>query len=125
MANPTHSKFPAHEFLCKCGKCGRGIEWMRAETLTKLYAARDAAGIPFVISSAYRCEEHNRNEGGKPNSAHIRGRAIDIDYNTMEQGYKILKALLDAGFPRIGINYAHTFIHADDDPTLPKGLFPY
>lgn len=125
MANPRHPKFPEHEFLCKCGKCGRGIEWMRAETLSKLYKARDLAGIPFVISSAYRCEAHNLAEGGKNNSAHLRGRAIDVDYTTMEQGYIILKALIDAGFPRIGINYDKTFIHADDDPSLPKGLFRY
>lgn len=125
MGNPTHPKFPAYEFACKCGKCGRGFEWMRAETLSKLYKARDLAGIPFRITSAYRCETHNTAEGGKPNSAHLRGRAVDVDYTTMQQGYTILKALLDAGFPRVGINYAKTFIHVDDDPTLPAGLFPY
>lgn len=125
MANPRHDKFSDSEFLCKCGKCGRGIEWMRAETLSKLYRARDAAGIPFKITSAYRCEAHNAAVGGKPNSAHLRGRAVDIDYTTMQEGYTILKALLDAGFPRVGINYAKTFIHVDDDPTLPPGLFSY
>jgi zinc D-Ala-D-Ala carboxypeptidase len=125
MGNPVHSKFKQSEFACKCGKCGKGFADMRADTLSKLYLARDLAGIGFNISSAFRCPEHNAAEGGRPNSSHLRGRAVDIDYTTMEQGYTILKALLDAGFPRVGINYAKTFIHVDDDPTLPKGLFPY
>jgi uncharacterized protein YcbK (DUF882 family) len=98
---------------------------MRAETLNKLYKARELAGIPFRITSAYRCEAHNKAVGGKPNSAHLRGRAVDIDYTAMQEGYIILKALLDAGFPRVGINYAKTFIHVDDDHTLPSGLFSY
>lgn len=122
MANPRHGKFKDSEFLCKCGKCGRGIEWMRAETLSKLYKARDLAGIPFTINSAYRCEVHNAAVGGKQQSAHLRGRAIDIDYTTPEQGFTILKALIDAGFTHIGINYDKTFIHADD---AMKGLFRY
>lgn len=125
MANPTHPSFAPAEFACQCGKCGKGFEWMRADTLSRLYKARELAGVPFRITSAYRCEAHNAAVGGKPNSAHLRGRAVDIKFTTMQEGYKILKALLDAGFPRIGINYKSSFIHADDDQTLSPGLFPY
>ena len=49
--------------------------------LQKLDRARDVAGVPFIITSAYRCEQHNKNVGGKPNSAHLRGYAVDIKIN--------------------------------------------
>jgi uncharacterized protein YcbK (DUF882 family) len=125
MANPTHPNFSPNEFACQCGKCGKGFAEMRAPTLTKLYNARDAYGKPMKITSAFRCVEHNSNVSKAKNSSHLRGRAVDIKYNTMQQGLEILQALLDAGFPRVGIKYSAQIIHADDDPTLPSGLIPY
>ena len=79
-----------------------------------LNAAREDAGIPFVIDSGTRCEVNNALSGGAPDSAHLDGWAADIRAVSARARYTILKALLDAGFTRIGIG--STFIHADCDP---------
>jgi len=46
--------------------------------------------------------------------------AVDIKAVTSETRYKVISALLAAGFTRIGI--AKTFIHADTDPDKPANL---
>ena len=125
MANPRHPKFQDSEFACKCGQCGKGFADMRMTALTKLYAIREDVGFPLKLLSAFRCEAHNKAEGGADNSAHLRGYALDVRYNTMEEGYALLASAIKHGFFRIGINYKHKFIHMDCDPLLPKGLFPY
>jgi hypothetical protein len=37
---------------------------------------------PLFISSGYRCPRLNRAVGGKPNSQHLRGEAVDIDFGS-------------------------------------------
>ena len=67
--------FSPVEFRCKCG-CGTGMEKMDADLLQMLDEARDLAGIPFPLSSAYRCPKHNKAVGGVPTSAHTRRRGF-------------------------------------------------
>ena len=86
---------------------------MNQEFLLKLDRAREVAQIPFKINSAYRTPEHNAKIGGKPNSSHLKGLAVDISATDSRQRFTILKALIDTGFNRIGV--AKTFIHVDDD----------
>jgi uncharacterized protein YcbK (DUF882 family) len=95
-------------------------ELMDEETLEMLDHARKLADMPFKINSAYRTAEHNEKVGGKPNSAHTRGYAIDIHVGNGIERMRVVTALLDAGFTRIGI--ARTFVHADNDPTLPQNV---
>jgi zinc D-Ala-D-Ala carboxypeptidase len=90
---------------------------MRIGTLLMLDMARELAGIPFVINSGYRTKAHNSRVGGKDNSAHCEGYAVDIR-TTPQTQERIIKALRDAGFTRIGIY--KTFVHADNDPTKPS-----
>jgi hypothetical protein len=107
--------FKFSEFTCKCG-CGRAE--MMPSALEKLEDAREKAGIPFKITSGYRCDAHNASVGGKSEGAHTSGYAIDIEASVSPSRLLIVKALLDAGFTRIGV--AKTFIHADDDPSKPQ-----
>ena len=86
---------------------------MNQEFLLKLDEARELAGIPFKINSAYRTPEHNAKIGGKPNSSHLKGLAVDISVTNSRQRFIVLNALLNVGFTRIGI--ADTFIHVDLD----------
>ena len=86
---------------------------MDLDFLAKLDKAREYAGIPFVINSAYRSTEHNARIGGKPNSSHLRGLAVDIKAKDSRTRYNVLEALIHVGFNRIGI--ADSFIHVDDD----------
>lgn len=86
---------------------------MNEDFLAKLDKAREFANIPFIINSAYRSPEQNARVGGKPNSSHLRGLAVDIRANDSSTRYIVLNALISVGFNRIGI--ASSFIHVDDD----------
>ena len=86
---------------------------MNQEFLLKLDRAREVAQIPFKINSAYRTPEHNAKIGGKPNSSHLKGLAVDISVTDSRQRFIVLQSLIQAGFKRIGV--AKTFIHVDDD----------
>jgi len=88
-------------------------ENMDANFLHKLDKARALAGMPFIINSAYRSPEHNAKIGGRPNSSHIKGLAVDISVKDSRTRFIILDALIKVGFNRIGI--ADTFIHVDLD----------
>jgi uncharacterized protein YcbK (DUF882 family) len=83
--------------------------------MAMLDQARGLAGVPFVINSAWRCYDHNEAVGGKETSAHLFGYAVDISCTASRNRYKIIKALITAGFSRIGIS--KSFIHVDIDGT--------
>lgn len=86
--------------------------------------ARAIAGIPFIITSGYRCPSHNKAVNGKPRSAHLKGLAADILATSSKRRFLIVHALLKVGFKRIGIH--SKFIHADISPSLPSPtLFLY
>ena len=85
---------------------------MSKEFLFVLDEAREFAGIPFIINSAYRSPEHPLSIKN-PNSSHIKGLAVDIKATDSVTRFKIVKALIEVGFTRIGI--ADTFIHVDLD----------
>ena len=85
---------------------------MNKDFLFVLDEAREFAGIPFVINSAYRSPKHPLSIKN-PSSSHIKGLAVDIKATDSVTRFKIVKALIEVGFTRIGI--ADTFIHVDLD----------
>jgi zinc D-Ala-D-Ala carboxypeptidase len=98
---------------------------MKEEFLVKLDKAREIAGVAFRINSGFRTQAHNislKKKGYKAvsNSPHLGGWAADIHCNDSVNRLKIVQALLEVGFVRIGI--AGTFIHVDCDPTKPQSL---
>lgn len=119
IMNKTYVYFKPKEFECKCG-CGVGFEEMDKDILDKLDTARAIAGIPFKLNSAMRCSTHNKKIGGSITSSHLKGFAVDIAANTSTERYKILGALFEVGFNRIGI--AKNFIHVDIDPSKDSEL---
>ncbi len=106
----TAKYFKREEFACTC--CGEVK--IDQEMVNMLDYARRIAKTPFSINSGYRCPKHNAEVGGKETSSHLKGYAVDIKVTSMRSRFKILSALMDAGFERIGI--AKTFIHVDNDP---------
>lgn len=102
--------FKLTEFTCKCG-CG--FNNMQHKFLQMLDHARKIAGVPFKITSGCRCEKHNKHEGGKTTSSHLKGLAADIYVKNANHRFRITKALINAGFTRIGV--ATTLIHVDCD----------
>ena len=87
------------------------LDKMDSNFLKLLDEAREVAEIPFVINSAWRSEDKNREVGGSPNSSHLKGLAVDIHVSDSRSRFIILEALMSVGFNRIGI--ADTFIHVD------------
>jgi zinc D-Ala-D-Ala carboxypeptidase len=78
--------------------------------LRKLDNAREIAGVPFSISSGYRCESHNQ-AVGSTSTNHLRGLAADIRCVSGQDRLEVLRGLLSAGFRRIGVY--RTFVHVD------------
>ena len=85
---------------------------MDEDFLSKLDEAREFAGIPFIINSAYRSPEHTLSIKN-PTSSHIKGLAVDIKATDSSTRFKVIEALVSVGFTRLGI--ADTFIHVDWD----------
>lgn len=111
--------FKLSEFDCRC--CGKNQ--MNLEFLKRLDNARRVAGIPFVINSGFRCEDHNAEVGGSPTSSHMKGFAADIRAETSHQKYRINAGAIASGIQRIGVY--KTFMHLDTDPDKrQEQLFP-
>lgn len=93
--------------------------------LQKLDMARDLAGVPFKINSAYRTMEHNLKVGGRVGSSHakIPCKAVDIHCNNSNDRAVILHSLIKVGFKRIGI--ANTFLHVDSDDEKNDAVWLY
>lgn len=109
----TSKYFKEDEFNRCSPSCS--LQDMKQTTISKLDTAREVAGIPFVLTSAYRSPEHDRSKGRSGTGAHTVGRAIDIRCNSSRNRFLVVNALLKAGFKRIGVG--KTFVHADDSET--------
>lgn len=115
----TAKYFKESEFKRCSPSCS--LQDMDRDFMIKLDALRSQAGIPLVLNSAYRSVAWDKAKGRSGNSAHTRGHAVDIRCNSSSNRYKIIKAAFAIGcFHRIGI--AKTYIHIDDDPTLPQDV---
>jgi uncharacterized protein YcbK (DUF882 family) len=102
--------FRRDEFECKCGQCGFAA--VDAELLEVLTDIRETYGRPVKITSACRCESHNKKVGGAKESMHTRGMAADIQV----EGYspaKIEQYLLGKYPNKYGIAASTTFTHID------------
>jgi len=105
--------FKLDEFSCPCCN-GNNIS---RELVDRLNYSRKLAGVPFRITSGYRCEQHNRKIHGKPRSAHLDGSGADIKAPTGSLKSTIVASLFAGGINRIGIY--KNFIHADISKKLP------
>jgi hypothetical protein len=71
-------------------------------------------GKPLQVNSGHRCQEHNEEVGGVPDSRHTKGEAIDISHNEFEANDKsFLKLLLENNFDVV-IEYP-TFYHCHNN----------
>ena len=86
---------------------------MDHDLLVMIDRARALYGKPIVVTSGFRTESHNEKVGGVKSSSHLKGLAIDVACVRSKDRFKMLTALLEVGFNRIGV--ASTFIHIDVD----------
>jgi uncharacterized protein YcbK (DUF882 family) len=98
--------FKREEFACT--HCGDNK--INDKFLAQLDIARAHSGVPYIITSGYRCPIHNA-EVGSTSSNHTSGMAADISVSNGQIRGKILRGLYLAGFKRVGV--AKTFIHVD------------
>jgi uncharacterized protein YcbK (DUF882 family) len=96
---------------------------MDEEFLEKLDAARDWAAVPFRITSAMRCAKHNAEVGGRPDSRHLTGGAVDIAWTDPHMLGRIDAALLRVGIVSRAISKAGHFIHCDTFEQQWLGLY--
>jgi len=91
--------FKRHETACEC--CGDNH--MDAGFMLELGMLRHECQFPFIVTSGYRCKKRNEEVGGKPNSTHLKGYAVDIKLpsNTADM-HKLLKSATAMSF-NIGI----------------------
>lgn len=94
------------------------ITQMDGDFLDLMDKVRYMAGIPLVVNSAYRSRSYELSKGRDGNSAHTRGKALDIRCNTSRNRWKIVNAAIRCGIRRIGIG--KTYVHLDDDASLPQ-----
>lgn len=105
------------------------VKCLEPELVAMLDRARHIAGIPFIITSGFRTAESNFVAGGKDNSAHLRGLAVDIRCDDSRSASLIKRALYEVGFRRVG-NYFMVIgdqavwagIHVDIDETLDQDV---
>ena len=74
------NNFSASEFACKCHKecTAKDGYQMDGGLIHDLQVIRDVYEKPLFIRSGLRCPEWNEHEGGKEDSAHLTGNAVDI-----------------------------------------------
>ncbi len=65
----------------------------------------------MIFNSGWRCQKHNIEVGGEPNSAHLYGLAADIRAETSRMRFDILINAFSVGISRIG--FGRNFIHLD------------
>ena len=118
MADPkNYPHFKAEELQCKCTYpiCPR--HGMDDHFMMKLIALRERLNFPFVISSAYRCPNHNNDVSTTGTTGpHTTGQAVDIRVSGTQARHLVEHAII-IGMEGIGIQQAgargRRFIHVD------------
>jgi uncharacterized protein YcbK (DUF882 family) len=99
------------EFKCPC--CGRNE--IKQEVIDLLTEFARQVGYKLEVTSGYRCEKHNREVGGVPNSFHTQGKAVDVKRPNLTD--KAIRELAwKVGFGGVGIYRGRGFIHLDIGP---------
>ncbi len=97
------------EFTCGCG-CG--FNTVDTALLTRLEVIREFFDTKVKVTSACRCEAHNKAVGGGKNSQHLIGRAADIQVQNVDPS--LVQEFVDDMWPDDGgLGRYNTFTHID------------
>lgn len=88
--------------------------------LSLLDKIREEAGIPLVLNCAFRSSSYDKSKGRSGNSAHTKGKAVDIRCTTSANRMKIVRSAIKCGIRRIGIG--KSFVHLDTDESLVQDI---
>jgi zinc D-Ala-D-Ala carboxypeptidase len=107
--------FTAGEFVCKCGCGGNAVQ---PGLIYRLDELRSQYAKPIVITSGYRCPDHNARVSSTGRTGpHTTGLAADIGVSGRD-AVALLRLALQAGFTGIGVQQKGVgrFIHLDMIP---------
>jgi len=89
---------------------------MNTEFMGKLENLRQEVGVPFIITSGYRCPAHNQKVGGAVTSAHLYGQAADIKLAGSDAARLVARAA-SLGITGLGLkqhgDYDARYVHVD------------
>jgi len=102
----------ASEATCHCGKCTyKEVSPLLLEILDDV---RDFFGAPLTATCMVRCDAHNKEEGGAPESRHLPRYADAADIKVKGVEPEIVFAYIQAKYPEVGgLHYYNTFTHCD------------
>lgn len=106
------SYFKPEEFACK--HCGQAP--MDPAFVLRLEELRERCGFPLIVTSGYRCPEHNQAVSSTgPDGPHTTGKAADLGVSR-HRAYDVLRHALELGFSGIGVQQkgGGRFLHLDD-----------
>ena len=86
---------------------------MDAVFMDKLEKMRARLDFPFVVTSGFRCPDHNAAVGGGARSAHLAGLAVDIAVDG-RQAYRLITSA--SRFGMWGVGLGDGFVHLDGAP---------
>lgn len=97
------------------------VEGLDANFVAKLDLARQAAGIPFLITSGFRSPETNQSTpGAVSDSAHLKGLAVDLRVTNDHEVALIFDAAKAVGITRrlvyVDQDFNPVHVHIDVDP---------
>lgn len=119
MKEMLSEHFSREELQCPC--CKRCE--MDAGTLAMVERMRSILKRPLHPTSGFRCHKHNKDVGGKLNSLHLVGKAMDLKcYDTLT-AYDFIAAAMQAGAGGIGIGPDK--FHVDSRPIDVRRLWTY
>mgnify|MGYP003132653736 CR=1 FL=1 len=116
--------FTYEEFDCPYTQThSSGFRHMDREFLHTLDRARHLAELKFKILKGYISPSYAHRCNELSNSSHLIGRAAVIQCKNIYKRYRIITALLEAGFTRIGIH--HKYLYVDNDDLKTDAIFHY
>lgn len=107
---PWKNFYPA-EIACR----GTGNLLVNRNAMDSLQALRDRLGVPMIINSGYRSQQHNRAVGGAKHSKHLSGVAFDIRMDNHDPD-NFERAARECGFLGFGYYPKQGFMHIDLGP---------
>lgn len=107
--------FNPFEFVCQCGEdCPTLV--LDMGFIQRLDVFRDSVGIPFRVTSGYRCPQHPAEKEKTHPGPHQTGKAVDIAV-LGASCHEILCSLVSHDFTGIGLNqkgdHDERFLHFD------------
>lgn len=90
---------------------------LKPELWQALDKMREMAGTAFNITSGFRTPAQNIAAGGKPNSAHLKGLAVDLACSDDAKRTMMIKGVLNTGIPCF-LEIALGHLHIDLDSSI-------